>query len=373
LVVCDEADTLEQELMRHVAVEVSDRRMREFGIDKPKVTVAEDWVRWARDEALPAAQAALANVPPGMDEVDAIRRENALGRLVGRLGYLANGEAINKWVYAGAGKRKTDDMTVAFKPFVVDHLAQEYLWETGQRWLCMSATVISRDVEAMALGLDPDDVPLVSVPNTFPVENRPIHIETVAELTYDKEFRSFRPKDLEAAARKVEEIGLAHPDERILVHTVSFVLARYFMENCPRIRHRFVMYEDSKGRDEVLRKFTTTPAAICLAPSFERGIDLPGDLCRVNVIAKIPFPSLGDPLVDARLRRTANGDEWYRVQTVRRLVQATGRATRSADDWSKTYIIDRSFITKVWRKSRKYLPKWWKDAIVWKRGQVGRG
>lgn len=97
----------------------------------------------------------------------------------------------------------------------------------------------------------------------------------------------------------------------------------------------------------------------------DRGVDLPGDLCRVIVVAKIPFPNLGDKRTNARLYRTKDGEFWYAVNTVRSLVQMPGRAVRSADDWAVTYILDHQFTTIVWAKSKRLLPGWWKAAVNW--------
>ena len=98
------------------------------------------------------------------------------------------------------------------------------------------------------------------------------------------------------------------------------------------------------------------------------GVDLPGDLCRVQVVMKMPFASLGDKQVARRLY-SKDGQLWYSVSTVRTLVQMTGRAMRSSDDWCTTYILDRQFVENVWKKSKRLLPKWWSDALRWD-GQI---
>jgi Rad3-related DNA helicase len=80
------------------------------------------------------------------------------------------------------------------------------------------------------------------------------------------------------------------------------------------------------------------------------------------VVAKVPFPSLGDRQVGMRLR-SVGGQEWYNVQTIRKLVQMTGRGVRSEDDWCVTYIFDSLFMEKVYKAAKQLLPKWWLDAV----------
>jgi Rad3-related DNA helicase len=99
-----------------------------------------------------------------------------------------------------------------------------------------------------------------------------------------------------------------------------------------------------------------------LAPSMARGIDLPGDLCRVQVIAKAPFLSLGDAQV-ARRTHLPGGDVWYAVQAIRDIVQMTGRAVRSKDDHAITYIFDQQFSSNLWRKNKMLFPDWWRESV----------
>jgi Rad3-related DNA helicase len=104
---------------------------------------------------------------------------------------------------------------------------------------------------------------------------------------------------------------------------------------------------------------------VILAPSFDRGIDLAGDDCRVIIIPKIPYPFLGDAQVNARLYRAgSSGRRWYVAQTIRTLCQMTGRAVRSEDDWAISYILDSAF-SKLYAENKAMFPTWWRDAVVW--------
>jgi Rad3-related DNA helicase len=97
----------------------------------------------------------------------------------------------------------------------------------------------------------------------------------------------------------------------------------------------------------------------------DRGVDLPDEQCRVVIIAKVPYPYLGDRQVNARLH-SKGGQVWYNVQTVRSIVQMTGRGVRHEDDWCVSYIIDSQF-NNLWSRGRGLFPLWWKEAMEWKR------
>jgi Rad3-related DNA helicase len=100
-----------------------------------------------------------------------------------------------------------------------------------------------------------------------------------------------------------------------------------------------------------------------ISPSMERGVDLPGGLCRVVIVAKMPYPSLGSPQVNKRIHTGSDGSLWYSRRTIRSLVQMTGRATRFLGDYSVNYILDQQF-GNLFEKRGEIFPLWWKDALV---------
>jgi Rad3-related DNA helicase len=160
-----------------------------------------------------------------------------------------------------------------------------------------------------------------------------------------------------AALRKVVD---RHPEDRILVHTVSYDLNRYLISSLPA--ERIISYNASSEKQRAIDRYLYTSGSVLLAPSLDRGIDLPGNDCRVIVVCKVPFPSLGDKQVSAKLH-SPGGQLWYSVKTVRSLVQMTGRGMRSEDDYCESYILDESFMNQIWRRSKNLLPQWWMDAI----------
>jgi Rad3-related DNA helicase len=89
------------------------------------------------------------------------------------------------------------------------------------------------------------------------------------------------------------------------------------------------------------------------------GFDFAGDLARWQVIMKVPYPNLGDKQVNAKRERDP---EWYQLETVKTIVQATGRICRSEDDFGVTYIIDADF-EMLWGRYRSFFPEWWTESV----------
>ncbi len=170
-------------------------------------------------------------------------------------------------------------------------------------------------------------------------------------------------------AQAVSKVASLHPNDRILVHTVSYSLNRYIEDHLRQgdSLFRVVTYNAATEKQRAIDRYIHQPGALFLAPSLDRGIDLPGDDCRVIVVCKVPFPSLGDKQISARMH-SKGGSTWYAVRTIRSLVQMTGRGMRSADDFCESYILDKMFLDSIWRRNRNLIPKWWADALVWNRG-----
>jgi ATP-dependent DNA helicase DinG len=206
----------------------------------------------------------------------------------------------------------------------------------------------------------------VSVPSTFDPSRRPIYIHPIAEMTRKNEDNA-RPLIAEAIGKVVAK----HPDDKILIHTVSYALNRFIEDQLRQgdSLYRLVTYNAANEKQRAIDRYLNTPRSVFLAPSLDRGIDLPGDDCRVIVVCKVPFPSLGDKQISARMH-SKGGQTWYSVKTIRSLVQMTGRGMRSADDFCESYILDKMFIESIWRRNRNLLPKWWSDALVWNRGTL---
>jgi ATP-dependent DNA helicase DinG len=185
----------------------------------------------------------------------------------------------------------------------------------------------------------------VTVPSTFPVENRRVVAAPIADLT-----RKAGDRDWPKVVTAIERILKEH-EGRVLVHTVSYKLTEYLASTIVTDRPVF-SHSNAREKMDALRKYSQTENAVLFSPSCQRGVDLFDDLCRVQVIVKCPFPSLGDKQVSSRLRMPG-GDLWYAVKTVRDIVQMTGRGVRSRTDWCQTYVLDQQFTKNIWRRHRR--------------------
>lgn len=362
-VIADEADQLEGALLGHVGFEVPQYAMRELGLDAPKKGAHKPTlVAWL--QALAGMAGDHVHRHPGMD----VKRRNRWKQLI--VDALALVDELNKDIVRMKALDEDDDdesgrwirdystKTFRMLPVVVSSYGTKRLWRHGRRWLIMSATLISPQQMADDLGL-PFEFEVVSVPMTFPVEHRPVYLAPIANMTY-----AAPDSEHEKMADAIAKVCERHPGERVLVHTVSFKNAERLMRllSQRQLGRRLVTYTQGREKMAALGEYRRTPGAVLLAASMARGVDLRDDDCRVVVIAKVPYPNLNDRRVSARMR-LPGGQAWYVVQTIRDIVQMTGRGVRSADDYATSYILDSQFMKNTWRRNKPLFPMWWREAV----------
>lgn len=378
-VVVDECDTLESALMGYVEFKVSARLLEDLGL-QPPVKAARTKTVQAWIGSLVSALEVRVEAMQDWDESDValMRRKRGVQRVLDQargieLGNDEDPDGWGDWIrvyetkWDPKAREERDVASFVLKPVVVNDWGMERLWRHSDKWLIMSATIISPDEMAESLGLDQAGVPwaVVRMPMPFAKENRPIVMKPVANITY-AEAAVEKPKMLAGIA----EILDRYEGENILVHTVSYSLTKYLADGLLKERQKgrwnrgrqILAYSNAKERDAAVEAFNRT-GGVLLAPSLDRGLDLPDDLCRVVIVAKVPFPALGDRQVSERLRRPA-GQVWYGVQVARSLVQMTGRGVRHENDWATTFILDKQFPRWYREAGRKLLPDWWIEAIT---------
>ncbi len=357
--VIDEFDTLEDQLMGFIEVVITQKQLSRLDVAPPKLkTRFESWVSWA-NETLKALVPELARLErmeeeestwSPMDLAD-VRRKTELERLVGKLRFFVK-EVDNNWVWYPEEERWT------FKPVWVAKYSQQTIWKHAKRILGMSATILDpRQISAnVGLALHGKSYDYLQMPSPFPKSNRPVYYEPCASV-----IRREMDDALPRLARAVQGIMDKHPDDRILVHTVSYVIRNYLKSNLETAR---IITHDVRNRVEVLDKFKTSEKPlVLLSPSMDRGVDLPDDECRVVVITKMPYAGLGDPQVNRRIHASKDGNRWYAHKTVSTIIQMAGRGVRSETDFAVTYVLDKQF-EKLFNEHRSMFPAWFKESVV---------
>ena len=210
----------------------------------------------------------------------------------------------------------------------------------------MSGTVFPTDIRDL-LG----DVPykLLDLPSPVPKERRPVFVRPV-------KYAMNRYTDPEQIVRSIEEVLDLHPGENAIIH-VTYSLS----EQLRKFFKHPILFNDKNNKEAVLEEFKKS-GGVFLAAGCAEGIDLKGNLCRVNIIPKMPYPNLGDPMV-AKRKTLEDGEDWYTSCIMKTLIQQVGRSTRSETDWSASYILDPNFQRKF-NECKDKLPQSFTESVT---------
>lgn len=242
------------------------------------------------------------------------------------------------------------------KPIFLEKYAYEYLFSKADYVLMMSATILSADEMRSMLSIDKSECFAYKMKNRFPKKNRPIVVQDVGSMSYNKKAET-HPKLVD----KVTEICKRHVNHKGIIHTHNFEITKWLLNECPmETSKRFLFQEDFASKDEMLAKHAASANTIIVAPAMHEGLDLKGDLSRFQIIAKVPYPSLGDnPQLKARMEKSPNYYNWL---TALKIVQSYGRSIRSENDWAITYVLDSDF-NMFCKRASNMLPEWFTEAI----------
>lgn len=248
-------------------------------------------------------------------------------------------------------EKDVSGLSATIKPVFAADVSEFGLFRKGDHHVHMSATICGIEEYARALGIKNGDYKAIQIDNPIPIENRPIHVVPVVKMT-----GGLDEQKLNILVHNIDKIIDSHAGENGIIHTVSYNLAEKIFE---RSRHKKKMLVSGKVRDIMDALDSGSGQRVILSPSIEEGVDLKGNLSRFQIIAKVPYGFLGDPLVKLRSERYPSS---YARTTILRIVQACGRSVRGVDDWAQTYILDSAFDSLLTRNSELF-PEWFKEAI----------
>lgn len=272
------------------------------------------------------------------------------------------------WTVTVSKLADTGNKKMKLSPVDVDNFLQKFIWSRGSKRVISSATIpYRRNIEKWAdrLGLD-GSTKLVSKPMPFPEENRLVHKNTiVGSMSGDGEDRNWSE-----VVDTVQEIHSHHDGENGLIHTTSYKRAEKLADDLGR--ENVIVQDSDKDKSLVIQDWQQSEKDILLSPSMMEGVDLHDDLCRWQVLVKVPYAYVGDSRVSYLLNER-NDWEWYNETAMMDVMQSVGRAVRGPDDYASYYVLDQAFeklMAKVdtpdWFDSavREHEPKSWGNASL---------
>ena len=203
----------------------------------------------------------------------------------------------------------------------------------------MSATL--GDIRSFAKHTSMGAAKVIRMNNNFDYKKSPIIFVNRHKLSFRE-----REINLPHVVKTLDKILDKHKGQSGIIHCGSY---QFMKEINARSKHSFnlITYDMAKERGGAIDHFNRTEGKVLVGPSLLEGLDLKDDKSRFQIFFKVPYPSLGDPLVKAKMQ-TFPG--WYDWKTGIAIQQGTGRSIRSKDDWAVTYILDGCFRSLINKK-----------------------
>jgi len=246
---------------------------------------------------------------------------------------------------------------ITIKPLDPGRYLHHTVWDRGNKFALLSATILDKAAFCRGVGLDPSNVALVDVPHTFPLENRPLYDVTQGKMTYEH-----RDETLPDVARLLVRLMARHPSEKGIVHCHSYAIQERLADHLGDFGvSARVRTHDREDRDAALEEWQATddPDVFC-SVKMEEALDLRGDLARWQVLCKAPYLNTNDSRVARRLEEGQWA--WYYRVALRTVIQAAGRVVRGPDDHGATYLADSSLLD-LFDRARSDMPDWFADAV----------
>lgn len=220
-----------------------------------------------------------------------------------------------------------------------------------EKIVLMSGTISKKDIEQ--LGLSRKRILYIEGKSPIPVDNRPIVAEPVVSVTHSNVDYA-----VPQLAQYIKEIAAHYEGQKGIIHA-TYQLAYLLRKHLTGPRY---IFHDRDNKGEQYGRFKSalpSSGAVLIASGMYEGIDLPEDLGRWQIIAKVPWQSLGNPAI----KHLAELDpEWFNWETIKTLVQAAGRICRTPEDFGVTFIPDRTFLRLI-NEAKSQFPKYFLDAL----------
>jgi Rad3-related DNA helicase len=253
---------------------------------------------------------------------------------------------------------------ITLTPIEIGNMFNRITSPVSRKKLFMSSTIFGASHFLRELGVNGGFESIV-LPSRFPLENRKVFVLPVVSLNKKKIDEGY--DGLSGYFKMMGLITGAHAEkgDSGLIFVPSYQMVNMVLDHMRRVFERqgfSVLFNNSSSeRNDVIDTFRYRDGRMKLlvSPSFFEGVNFENDISRFQVVAKVPYKSLGSEYVKAKLERS---QLWYSLEALKQVVQACGRSIRSRDDYALTYVIDANFAT-LFSRYGEYLPAWFREAV----------
>jgi Rad3-related DNA helicase len=244
-----------------------------------------------------------------------------------------------------------DEKMLIMEPIKVGNLFNQFINYWGiKNVIFMSATILDIRGFCKELEINKEDVGIIKMESSFSPDKSPIFFNPCGSMS-QKNINGTLPNII----NEVKKIIGRYPNSKGIIHTGNYKITKAIIDAIHS--DRFIYKSGTESNEDLIKKHERNlNPTILVSPSMHTGVDLKDDLSRFQIIAKVPFPNLGDKYISIKKDAVPN---WYSYQTAKAIVQSYGRSVRSEDDYACTYILDSDF-GWVLKYNNNMFPKYFK-------------
>jgi len=226
-------------------------------------------------------------------------------------------------------------------------MASRFHCRCGDR-MYMSATI--GDPAVYATNINVREFRSIKLPCVFDYTKSPIYFVNEYKMSYTAKDASFP-----MIALMIDGIMNLYRGMRGIIQTGNYKFAQDLQNVLsPQNKERLLIYNDSMTKKDCLDALRYSDDKVLVGPSLVEGLSLNDDLCRFQIMMKVPYPSTADNYVKAKMERSQS---WYDATTCVSILQGVGRGIRSEQDWCVTFILDACFNNLYWKASNMFPPE----------------
>lgn len=361
--ICDEADEIEDELISQYSITINYAQLLSEEIQFKKIISddSEEAFQWLQDvflqlnEQLTATKHKMSLLANKNNKFEGImfKQMQRMGKLSNL--YTSIRAVIEYWHECEFLVENKDAKEVTFAPLNIKPLAQKF-FSQADNIVLMSATISNPEEYAKSLGIKKDEYIFIDAKSSFDPQKSPIYCSTKYSLSY-KTLNAQLPKVIDLIARICE----SHRGQKGIIHThtnqIASELRKKFSKN-----KRFLFREIGISNEDIIKEHIERKEedTILVSPSLDTGVSLDDELGRFQIIVKAPYLPLGSK----RIKKVFDKNpKYYTMKMIDKLIQMSGRCTRSKDDHSVTYILDNSAVKAI-TANKNLLPKYFLERFM---------
>lgn len=237
---------------------------------------------------------------------------------------------------------------IAFNCLEEGYLMKRFFLKWTGFTIIMSATF--SDPKEYIKQISVNSAKYIKLESMFDFSNSPIYYYNQRRFSYKT-----MEQNLPWLYQTIDSILGEHPEENGIIHTASYDLTLKIYQNVSiTTRKRIRIYEGTEEKRLVLEELKRNKNLILMGPSLLEGLDLKDDWSRFQIFAKVPYLSLADRFVKAKLALTPS---WYKWKAALNILQGVGRSIRNENDWAITYILDASMSDLISSNPKTFPPE----------------